>query len=108
MLVNLHAQTQAHGTENFLNLIQRFATEIFRLQHFGFGLLHQFANRLNVGILQAIVTAHRELEFFDGAVQVLVLDLRLALFGGATGFDIFFKVDEDIHVVLQQLRRQTN
>src|SRR6202035_2706337 len=44
--------------------------------------------------------------FFHGTVQVLVLDLRLAIFGSAASFDIFLEVDEDIHVVLQQLRRK--
>src|SRR5208282_3576735 len=49
--------------EDLLNFVQRLAPEIFRLQHLGFGLLHQFADRLNVGVLQAVIAAHREFGF---------------------------------------------
>jgi len=103
VLVNLHTQAQAHGAENFFDLVQRLAAEIFRLQHFGLGLLYQFADTLNVRVLQAVVAANGQFEFFDGPVQVLVLDFRLALFGAGPSLDIFFKVDEDIHVVFEQL-----
>src|SRR4029077_11949811 len=52
-------------------------------------------------------TAHRKLQLFDRPIQVLVLDFRFALFRASAGFDVLFKVDEDVHVVLQQLRGQT-
>src|SRR5579864_3824989 len=48
VLVDLHAQAQAHGGENLLDFIQRLAAEIFRLQHFSFGLLHQLADGLDI------------------------------------------------------------
>src|SRR5436190_15065109 len=31
VLVNLHPQAQAHSAENFLDLVQRLAAEVFRL-----------------------------------------------------------------------------
>src|SRR5581483_4274921 len=108
VLVDLHSQAQPHGTENFFDLVQRLPSEVFRLQHFGFGLLDQLANRLNVCILQAVVAAHRKLQLFDRTVQIFVLDLGLAVFRGGAGLDIFFEVDEDIHVVFQQLRRKAD
>ena len=95
--------------ENFLDLVQRLAAEVLGLQHFGFGLLHQLADGLDIRVLQAVVAAHRKLKLFDGAVQILVLDLGLAIVGRRrAGLDIFLEVDEDVHVVLQQLRRQAD
>src|SRR5580698_399705 len=108
LLVDLHSQTQAHRAQNFLDLVQRLAAEVLGLQHFGFGLLHQFANRLNVRVLQAIVAAHGEFKFLDRTIEILVLDLGLAFFGRSRSLDVLFEVDEDIHVVLQQLRRQAD
>src|SRR5581483_10889123 len=65
VLVDLHAETQTHRLQNLLDLVQRLAAEILGLQHFGFGLLHELANSLDIRILQAVVAAHRELEFLD-------------------------------------------
>src|SRR5580658_4416966 len=108
LLVDLHSQTQSHGAQNFFDFVQRLAAEVFGLEHFGFSLLHQFADRLNVCILQAVVAAHGKLEFLDRTIKILVLDLGLAFFGRSRSLDILFEVDEDIHVVLQQLRRQAD
>src|SRR5580693_7734928 len=62
VLVDLHAQTQTHRGKYFLDLVQRLAAEILRLEHFRFSLLNQFADRLNIRILQAVVAAHRKLK----------------------------------------------
>src|ERR1700730_5553343 len=51
-------QAQTHRGKDLFDLVQRLPPEIFRLQHLGFGLLHQFADRLNVGVLQAVIAAH--------------------------------------------------
>src|SRR6266496_1813569 len=89
VLVDLHAQAQAHRGKYLLDLVQRLTSEILGLQHLSFSLLHQFADALNIGVLQAVVAADRKLEFFDRAVQVLVLDFRPALFAGRGGLDLF-------------------
>src|SRR5208282_126956 len=107
VLVDLHTQAQTHRGKDLLDLVQRLAAKVFRLQHLGFGLLHQFADRLNVGVLQAVIAAYREFEFLDRTVQVLVLDLRPALFAGRRGFDLFLEIDKDIHVIFDQLRRES-
>ena len=84
------------------------AAEVLGLQHFGFGLLHQFADGLNVCVLQAVVAADRQLQLFNRAVQVVVAQHHAAFFAARLSFDFFFEVDEDVHVVLQQLRRQAD
>ena len=58
--------------QNFLDFVQRLAAEILGLQHFGFGLLDQFADGLNIRVLQAVVAANGKLELFDRTVQVLI------------------------------------
>src|SRR5580658_2090267 len=40
--IRLHAQSEAHAVEDFLDLVQRLATEVLRTQHLRFRLLHQF------------------------------------------------------------------
>jgi len=47
--------------------------------------LDQFADGLNVRVLQAVVAAHGEFELLDRTVEVFVLDLRTALFAGRCG-----------------------
>src|SRR5581483_4009867 len=107
VLVNLHTEAQAHRGKDLLDLVERLAAEILGLEHFGFGLLHEFTDGLDIGILQAVVAAHGEVQCLDRAVHVLVADLGLALVNGRRGLDLLFKVDEDVHVVLQQLRSKT-
>src|SRR5215470_14840321 len=46
VLIELHAQCEAHLYENFLDLIEGLAAKVFGLEHFIFALLHQFANGL--------------------------------------------------------------
>src|SRR6266404_8706234 len=104
VLVDLHTEAQPHRGQDFFDLVQRLASEVLGLQHFGFGLLNQFADGLNVRVLQAVVAADGKLKFLDRTVQIFVLNLRLAFFAGRRSFDFFLEVDEDIHVILQQLR----
>src|SRR4030088_1852920 len=75
MLVDLHAQAQAHRRKNLLDLIQRLASEVLGLEHFGFSLLHEFTDGLNVRVLQAVVAAHGKLKLFHRTVQIFVMNL---------------------------------
>ena len=76
VLVDLHAEREAHLREDFLDLVQGLAAEVLGLQHLGFGLLDELADGGDVGVLQAVVAADGELELFDRAVEVLVAQGR--------------------------------
>src|SRR5579862_2065466 len=78
VLVDLHAKTQTHRGENLLDLVQRLAAEVLNLEHFGFGLLHELANGLDVRVFQAVVAAHGQFELFDRAVEILVVKIGRA------------------------------
>src|SRR5262245_42697 len=107
-LIDPHAEAQSHGVEDLLDLVQALATEILRLEHLGFGLLHQLANRADVRVLQTVVRTNREFELLDRLVEVLVADSAARLIAGglALRFGGFFKVDEDVQVIANQLRGQ--
>src|SRR2546422_8204309 len=49
-----------------LNLVEGLAAEVLGLEHFGFGLLYQLADGLDIRVLQAVVTAHGKFEFLNG------------------------------------------
>src|SRR4051794_26874617 len=72
VLVDLHAERQAHLSEDLLDLIQGLAAEVLGLKHLGFGLLDELADGGDVRVLEAVVAADRELELFDGTVEILV------------------------------------
>ena len=55
VLINLHPQAQAHRSQNVLDLVERLATKVLGLEHLALGLLHQVADRLDVGVLEAVV-----------------------------------------------------
>src|SRR5690606_36386825 len=57
-----HAQREAHGGQHLLDLVERLAPEVLGLEHLGLGLLHQLADVLDVGVLEAVRRAHRQLE----------------------------------------------
>src|SRR5215471_5935977 len=77
LFIDLHAQREAHGSKDLLDLIERLATEVLGLEHLRFRLLHQLADGLDVGVLQAVVAANGKLQLFHRAVQVFVLDSGL-------------------------------
>ena len=58
VLIDLHPEAEPHLREDLFDLVQRFTAEVLGLQHLGFRLLHQFADALNVSVLQAVVAAH--------------------------------------------------
>src|SRR3954471_19209553 len=68
-LIEAHPEAQPHAVQDFLDLVQRLAAEVLRLQHLGLGLLHQLADRADVRVLEAVVRAHRELELLDALVE---------------------------------------
>src|SRR6185503_12057675 len=71
-LIDAHAEAQPHRVQDFLDLVQALAPEVLGLEHLGFGLVHQLANRADVRVLEAVVRPDRELELFDALVEILV------------------------------------
>src|SRR3712207_3111179 len=61
LLIELHAEIEAHTVEYVLDLIQRLFTEIFRRKHFALRALDQIAYRTNIGVLQTIIRAYGKL-----------------------------------------------
>src|SRR5215813_9732703 len=74
LLIDLHAQREAHGGKDFLDLIERLAAEVLGLEHLRFCLLYQFADGLDIRVLQAVVAAYGKLQLFHRAIQVFILD----------------------------------
>src|ERR1700686_2949828 len=103
MLIELHAQTQAHLVQDFLNFIERLAAEVFRLQHLVFALLNQFPDGLDIRVLQAIVGTHGEFQFLDRAVQVFDAGIVVGLDRLFDDVGLFLEVNKDAHVVFDQL-----
>jgi len=85
--IRLHAQTETHAVEDFLDFIERFASEVLRAQHFRFRLLNQFIDGLDAGILQAVVRTHRKFQLFHRAVQ-LFADAIATAFGSTVKFTL--------------------
>src|SRR5438067_9581477 len=71
-VLELHAERQPHLVEELLDLVERLAAEVLRLEHFLLALLHELADVLDVGVLQAVGRADRQFEVVDRAVEVLV------------------------------------
>src|SRR4051794_4605709 len=61
-VLELHAEREALGGEDFLDLVQRLAAEVRGLQQLVLGALDEVAYVVDVLRLQAVGRAHRELE----------------------------------------------
>ena len=53
-VVDLHAEIQPHAFEHGLDFVKGLLPKVLRLQHFGFGPLHQFADCGDIGAAQAV------------------------------------------------------
>src|SRR5918994_5817814 len=58
-------QTQPASVEGLLDLLDRLAAEVRDRRQLGLGLLHEVADRLNAGALEAVVRADTQLELLD-------------------------------------------
>ena len=86
--MQLHTELQPHLREHFLDLVERLAAEVLRLQQVSLGLLDQLVNVTNVGILQAVRRADAELKLVDRLEEILV-PLLLGLFSLGRGLCAF-------------------
>ena len=41
--------------QDLLNLVEALAAEVLRLEHLAFALLHEFPNRPNIRVLEAVI-----------------------------------------------------
>src|SRR3954471_11513667 len=80
-VLELHAERQAARGEHFLDLVQRLAAEVGRLQQLGLGALDEVADVIDVLGLQAVGRAHGELEVVYRAQQDRVDRRGLRLLG---------------------------
>src|SRR5438067_7980875 len=105
-VLQLHAQAEPHLGEDFLDLLQRLAAEVLGLQHLRLRLLHQVADGLDVGVLQAIRRTHRQLQLVDRAEEVLVQLLLVLRQLDRSRLLRLVEVDEDGELLLDDLRRE--
>lgn len=73
----LHAQRETTRSEHFLDLVERLATEVRRLQQLVFRALDQVADVVDVLGLQAVRRTNRQFEIIDRTQQDRI-DLRCA------------------------------
>ena len=89
-----------HIRQHFLDLVQGFAAEIRRAQHFLLGLLHQVADIDDIVVLQAIRTADRQLQLVHLAQQIAVERQVVVVFLGPDLLRLV-EIHEQLQLVLQ-------
>src|SRR5690606_34733577 len=70
-VVELHPQIQIHRSENLFDFLERLAAEVLRLQHVLLAALNQLTYQGDVGVLQTVGGANRELQLIHRTEQVL-------------------------------------
>src|SRR5271165_229139 len=108
VFVELHAQREAHLHQYIFDLVERFAAEVFGLQHFVLALLHEFADGLDIGVLKAVVGTHGKFQLFDRAIEVFEARIVDSILQNLHVVHRLFKVDEDAHMVFDEFGGQTD
>ena len=99
--------SEVHGSQDFLDFVERLAAEVRRAQHLGFRLQDQVADIDDVVVLQAVRRTDAEFQFVDLLEQGRIeRQLRLAFFNDRCLR--LFKGDEDLKLVLQDARRESD
>src|SRR2546421_12936911 len=105
LLVEGHAEVETHRVQYLLDLVQRLLAEVLRREHLAFAPLDKVADGADVRVLQAVVGAHRKLKLVNRAVEHVVAWQRRSLDVLVCELvDVLLEVDEDLHVILYQLR----
>src|SRR6185503_1892913 len=68
-VLELHAEREPARREDFLDLVERLAAEVGRLEKLGLGALDEIADVIDVLGLEAVGRAHGELEVVHRAQQ---------------------------------------
>src|ERR1044071_793246 len=93
-VLELHAEREAARGEHFLDLVERLAAEVGRLQKLGLGTLDQVADVVDVFGLEAVGRAHGELEVVHRAQQDRIDRRRLRLLGRQRGaFELIMDIE---------------
>src|SRR5207247_1666934 len=69
-LLLLHAQRQAALVELLDDLFERLGAEVRDREQVVLGLLHELTDRVDAGALQAVARTLRQVELFDGKVEI--------------------------------------
>src|SRR5437763_13635983 len=69
LLVEGHAEVEAHRVQYLLDLVQRLLAEVLRRQHLALAPLDEVAYGADVRVLQAVVGAHRKLKLVPRAAE---------------------------------------
>ena len=85
------------------DLVKGFSAEILGFQHFPLGLLHQFADSFDFGVLEAVDGPHRELEFAYRPIEIVVDPACRFLWEGFFFGNFIIEIDENVHVLLENL-----
>ncbi|SMB23718.1 protein of unknown function [Sterolibacterium denitrificans] len=101
----LHAESQAARSKDFLDFVERLAAQIRRLEQFRLGTLNQVADVIDVLGLQAIGGTHRQFEIVDGTQQQGI-DHRLLRCFGRHGSA--FEIGKDRKLIHQHTSRITD
>src|SRR5690606_8038541 len=75
-VLELHAESQATCSQNFLDFVERLATQVRSLEQLVFGTLDEVADVVNVLCLEAVCRTYGEFQIVDRTQQNRV-DLRL-------------------------------
>jgi len=114
---DVHAETQAHAGQHFLDFVQGLAAEVRGAQHFRFGLLHEIANIDDIVVLEAVGGADAEFQFVDLleqiAVELVGIAFCLALLGRHADwrgnlFQRFLEMHKQLQLVLKDAGRIGN
>src|SRR5271165_490535 len=108
VFIELHAQREAHLHQYIFDLVERFAAEVFGLQHFVLALLHEFADGLDIGVLQAVVGTHGKFQLFHRTIQIFEARIVDRILQDLHVVHRLFKVDEDAHMVFDEFGGQTD
>ena len=93
-MIDFHAQLEPHFLENLFDLVERFVTEVFGSKHLLLALLNQLADIFDIGVLQAVLRAHRKLELVNAAKQIVVQRNRRSVIALLRA-RLLLEVDED-------------
>src|SRR5690606_33461529 len=106
-VLELHAQGQAARGKDFLDFVERLATQVGGLEQLVFGALDQIADVVDVFGLQAVGRTHGQLEVVDRTQQHGV-DLRGAAYRCLVGIAHAFKRGKDRDLVHEDAGRLAN
>gem|GEM_PF-4969916 len=103
--------TRLQGKTQFRHFVQyffqRLASKVSNLHHLVLCLICQIFNRIDTGTFQAVIRAHRQIQFFNAHFQNFFLLAFFFFYHDRSIFRIIRQVDEQVQVFIQDLRAET-